>query len=123
MTRIGAKPPLFYQENNMEDDRDNHIEYLKEALAAYGITEEYVLAWRHYPLTDSTVIITVGGKKITHKYGEAAKCKLSFVEITGCLPEGNTGGCKRIDQGQAIVKVKCKWRRLWEKIKKNVKNF
>jgi hypothetical protein len=107
----------------MGEDKEKHAEYLKAALSVYSIPKEEVFAWRYDEVTGSTVIVTNGGKKIIHKDGDAAKCKLTFTEITGCLPECEEGRGKKLNRGNMVVKTRCEWRSLWRKIKKSIRIF
>jgi predicted DNA-binding protein (UPF0251 family) len=67
------------------DDEDKAL--IEEALKVYGIPSQWVLASRVDKIRDAAVIVTLGGKKIIHKQGEAAKAKLTMVEISGSLPK------------------------------------
>jgi hypothetical protein len=77
--------------NKMEDvrmkDEEKHKDKLEEACNVYKIPPQWVFAWRYDEQTDTVKIVTHGGKKLFHKMGEAAKCELSMVEISGFLPK------------------------------------
>ena len=79
------------------DDKDNVL--IKEALKVYGIPPQWVFASRVDKVRDAAVIITNGGKKVVHKAGEAAKFKLSEVEISGFLPKKEMFWSDRLGQG------------------------
>jgi hypothetical protein len=61
--------------------------FFEEALKVYKIPEEFVFSSRIDRENNEVVIVTAGGKKLRHRKGEAAKAKLSEVDITGILPE------------------------------------
>jgi len=55
------------------------------------------LAQRDVP-TDSIVIVTHGGKKISHKRGTEATVKLSEEDISGFLPKRELYWCEKLNQ-------------------------
>lgn len=79
---------------------------IEEALAAYEIPPQWVLASRVDRAKDTAIILTYGGKKVTHKRGEAAKFKLSEVEISGFLPKREMFWSDRLNQGITIEELK-----------------
>jgi hypothetical protein len=79
------------------DDKDKAL--IEEALKVYGIPPQWVFASRVDKVRDAAVIVTNGGKKVIHKAGEAAKFKLSMVEISGFLPKEEMFFSDRLNQG------------------------
>ena len=69
---------------NMED-KDKAL--IDEALKVYEIPPQWVFASSVDRTRNTAVIVTWGGKKVIHKQGEAAKVKLTMVEISGFLPK------------------------------------
>jgi hypothetical protein len=79
------------------DDKDKAL--IEEALKVYGIPQQWVFASRVDKITDTAVIVTNGGKKVIHKRGEAAKFKLTEMEIAGFLPKKEMFWSDRLNQG------------------------
>ena len=79
------------------DNKDKAL--IKEALEVYGIPPQWVFASRVDKVRDAAVIVTWGGKKVIHKQGEEAKCKLTMVEISGFLPKEELFWSDRLGQG------------------------
>jgi hypothetical protein len=78
------------------DDKDKAL--IEEALKVYEIPPQWVFASRVDKVRDAAVIVTFGGKKIIHKQGEAAKFKLTKVEIGGFLPKEEMFWSKKFGQ-------------------------
>ena len=87
---------------------DKYEALLEEALKVYGIPPQWVFASRVDREKDTVIIVTHGGKKVIHKRGEAAKVKLTMVEISGFLPKREMFWSDRL--GQAITKEELKKR-------------
>jgi len=109
--------------DEMGEDQKRHDEYLQAALIVYGIPSNYVFAWRYDEPTETITIITNGGKKVRHKRGDAANCKLTYVQITGELPTGSSKEGDKFNRNEIAVKTNSKWRQAWEKTKKNIRIF
>ena len=75
---------------NMED-KDKAL--IEEALKVYEIPPQWVFASAVRQKENVAVIVTWGGKKVIHKRGEAAKVKLTMVEISGFLPKQEMFWC------------------------------
>lgn len=86
------------------NDKDKAL--IEEALRVYEIPPQWVLASRVDKIRDAAVIVTYGGKKVIHKQGEAAKAKLSMVEISGVLPEKEMFWSDRLNQGITIEELR-----------------
>lgn len=78
---------MTYKEaiNMKEEDKDKAL--IEEALRVYEIPPQWVFASRVDRQMNAVVIVTHGGKKVIHKAGEKAKCKLTHMEIAGFLPK------------------------------------
>jgi hypothetical protein len=85
---------------------DKYEALLEEALKVYGIPPQWVFATRVDREKDTVIILTYGGKKLTHKRGEAAKFKLSHVEISGVLPKKETLWSDRLNQGITVDELR-----------------
>lgn len=81
------------------NQEENDLALTKEALEVYEIQPQWVLASRVDRTTGAVVIVTNGGKKVIHKQGESAKCKLTFTEITGCPPKEEVLWSPKLNQG------------------------
>lgn len=79
---------------------------IEEARKVYEIPPQWVLAERYYPATDTVIIVTYGGKKVIHKIGEAAKVKLTMVEISGFLPKEELFWSEKLNQGVRLSELK-----------------
>ena len=79
------------------DDKDKAL--IEEALKVYEIPPQWVFASRVDKVRDAAVIVTYGGRKVIHKLGEAAKVKLTMVEISGFLPKEEMFWSDRLNQG------------------------
>ena len=86
------------------DDKDKTL--IEEALKVYEIPPQWVFASRVDREKDMAIIVTYGGKKVIHKRGEAAKRKLSEVEISGFLPKREMFWSDRLNQGITIEELK-----------------
>ena len=87
-----------------QEEKDQEL--IEEALTAYNIPKEWVLASRVDKEQDAAVIVTHGGKKIIHKRGEKAKFKLTITEIAGILPDEKMYWSHRLQQGIRISELK-----------------
>ena len=85
------------------DDKDKAL--IEEALKVYGIPQQWVFASRVDKVRGAAVIVTWGGKKVIHKKGEAAKFKLTSVEISGFLPKEEMFWSDRLKQGIPIEEI------------------
>lgn len=79
------------------DEKDRSL--IEEALRVYEIPSQWVFASRVDKVRDAAVIVTYGGRKVIHKLGEAAKAKLTMVEISGFLPKAEMFWSDRLGQG------------------------
>lgn len=79
---------------------------INEALKVYGIPPQWVFASRVDKIKNVAVILTWGGKKVMHKKGEAAKYKLSKVEISGFLPKEEMFWSDRLTRGAPIEAIR-----------------
>lgn len=86
------------------DDKDKAL--IEEAKKVYGIPGQWVFASRVDKIRDAAVIVTNGGKKVIHKKGEAAKFKLSEVEISGFLPKRDMFWSDRLGQGITVEELR-----------------
>jgi len=89
----------------MGEDKEKCKEFLAETLAVYNIPTCFVLAWRYDLPTDSMVVVTTGGKKISHKRGAEATVKLSEEDISGFLPKRELYWCERLNQRISIEEL------------------
>lgn len=71
---------------------------IEEALKVYEIPPQWVLASHVNRVENVATIVTYGGKKVIHKQGEAAKVKLTMVEISGFLPKEEMFWSDRLNQ-------------------------
>lgn len=68
-----------------EEEPDASDKLIGEALQAYGIDKEHVLASRIDVLTGEAVIVTQGGKKVRYSTGQTVE-KLGAIAVTGVNP-------------------------------------
>lgn len=87
-----------------EDLKDKAL--IEEALKVYEIPKQWVLVSRVDKTRDAAVIVTYGGKKVIHKQGEAAKAKLTMVEISGFLPKKEMFWSDKLNQGITIEELR-----------------
>jgi len=73
----------------MKPDKEKTEEQalIEEAMKVYKIPKEYVFGCRVDPDTHEAIIVTRGGKKLRHKFGEKAQFELTETDITGNPPE------------------------------------
>jgi hypothetical protein len=67
----------------------------EEALAAYGIQEEYVFA--SAVRGDEVTVVTNGGFKVRYKHGDSPE-KLTYAQVTGKLKEEETAFLPKLGQ-------------------------
>lgn len=78
---------------------------IAEALKVYEIPSQWVFASRVDKVSGAAVVVTYGGRKVIHKLGEAAKAKLTMVEISGFLPKEEMFWSDRLGQGIKISEL------------------
>jgi hypothetical protein len=86
----------------MAEDKEKYKDFLAEALGVYNIPTCFVLAWRYDLPTDSMVVVTHGGKKISHKRGAGPTVTLSEGDISGFLPKSELYWCEKLNQRISI---------------------
>jgi hypothetical protein len=91
------------EDMNMEE-KDKAL--IEEALKVYEIPKQWVFASRVDKIANAAVIVTNGGKKVIHKRGEAAKFKLSEVDISGFLPKKEMFFLDRLGQGVYLEELR-----------------
>jgi len=72
---------------------------IAEALKVYEIPPQWVFASSVDKVSGAAVVVTYGGRKVIHRSGEAAKVKLTMVEISGFLPKAEMFWSDRLGQG------------------------
>jgi hypothetical protein len=72
---------------------------VEDTLKSYEIPPQCVLSSRYDEPSDTVIFVTNGGKKISHKVGEAIERKLTEVEMSGVLPQEELLWSKKLNQG------------------------
>jgi len=78
---------------------------INEARKVYKIPKEYLFHSRIDEETGEAVIVTNGGKKLRHRKGEEAKCKLTEVQITGERKKERMVWHKKLNQRIPLIEL------------------
>ena len=72
---------------------------VEDTIKSYEIPPQFILSSRYDEPSDTVIFVTNGGKKISHKVGEAIERKLTMVEMSGVLPKEEILWSKQLNQG------------------------